>query len=98
MDALSCRGLAAEVCSLKDASDVYPLLGIIANVGLILGGGWIKTVNNTLSGAGAADAGGAPASSRCSSSAAGLSKWLKSKAHWARIQEATQNLQVVIHC
>ena len=44
------RGLAAEVCSLRDASEVYPLLGIIANVGLILGGGWIKTVNSTLAG------------------------------------------------
>lgn len=49
--ARACRGLAAEVCTLREASEVYPLLGIIANVGLVLGGGWIKTVNATLSGA-----------------------------------------------
>ena len=45
-----CRSLADDVCNIQEAKNVYPLLGIIANVGLVIGGAWIKMVNNTLCG------------------------------------------------
>ena len=44
------RGLADDVCSMQEAKDVYPALGMIANVGLILAGAWAKFVNTHLAG------------------------------------------------
>jgi hypothetical protein len=41
----SSRGLANDACSISEAETVYPLLGIIANIGLVLSGTWIKFVN-----------------------------------------------------
>jgi len=43
-------GIADDVCSMQEAKDWFPILGMIANVGLIFAGGWMKFVNATLSG------------------------------------------------
>ena len=46
------RGLADDVCSMREAKEVYPALGMIANVGLVLAGAWAKFVNTNLAGEG----------------------------------------------
>lgn len=38
-------GFADEVCTMHEAETVYPLLGILANVGLVMAGAWIKLVS-----------------------------------------------------
>ena len=38
------------MCTMKEAKEVYPSLGMLANVGLILGGAWAKYVNTHLAG------------------------------------------------
>jgi AAA family ATP:ADP antiporter len=40
--------LANEVCSVAEAKSVYPLIGIIANVALVLAGWWLKFVSREL--------------------------------------------------
>ncbi|PRW58365.1 ADP,ATP carrier 1 isoform A [Chlorella sorokiniana] len=40
--------LANEVCTVSEAKTVYPLMGIAANVALVLSGSWVKWVNATL--------------------------------------------------
>lgn len=37
--------LANEVCSVEEARAVYPLMGVAANVALVLAGGFVKVVN-----------------------------------------------------
>jgi ATP/ADP translocase len=44
----SCRSLADDVCSVEEAKEVYPKLGILANVGLIAAGGFTRYVTETL--------------------------------------------------
>ena len=44
------RSLADDVCSMQEAKDIFPSLGMIANVGLILAGAWAKFVNQHLAG------------------------------------------------
>lgn len=45
---LSSRSLADDVCSVAEAKEVYPKLGILANVGLIAAGGFTRYVNTVL--------------------------------------------------
>lgn len=40
--------LANEVCSVSDAKTIYPLMGIAANVALVVAGNYMKWVNKTL--------------------------------------------------
>lgn len=40
--------LANEVCTIAEAKTVYPLMGIAANVALVLAGSWVKWVNANL--------------------------------------------------
>ena len=40
--------LANEVCSVSDAKTIYPLMGIAANIALVVAGNYMKFVNNTL--------------------------------------------------
>ncbi|KAL4430786.1 hypothetical protein ABPG75_006042 [Micractinium tetrahymenae] len=40
--------LANEVCTVDEAKTVYPLMGIAANVALVLAGSWVKFVNSSL--------------------------------------------------
>jgi AAA family ATP:ADP antiporter len=40
--------LANEVCSVSDAKTIYPLMGIAANIALVVAGNYMKWVNNTL--------------------------------------------------
>lgn len=40
--------LANEVCTVSEAKTVYPLMGIAANVALVLAGSWVKYVNSHL--------------------------------------------------
>ncbi|KAL4419151.1 hypothetical protein ABPG77_009127 [Micractinium sp. CCAP 211/92] len=40
--------LANEVCTIDEAKTVYPLMGIAANVALVLAGSWVKFVNSNL--------------------------------------------------
>lgn len=40
--------LANEVCTVTEAKTVYPLMGIAANVALVLAGSWVKWVNSNL--------------------------------------------------
>lgn len=42
--------LANEVCTVDEAKTVYPLMGIAANVALVLSGNFVKWVNATLTG------------------------------------------------
>lgn len=37
--------LANEVCTVDEAKSVYPLVGIAANVALVLGGSFVKSVS-----------------------------------------------------
>jgi ATP/ADP translocase len=43
-----CRSLADDVCSVDEAKEVYPKLGILANVGLIAAGAFTRYVTETL--------------------------------------------------
>jgi AAA family ATP:ADP antiporter len=45
-------GLANEVCSLDEAKTVYPLMGVAANIALVLAGTFVKAVNAWAAGAG----------------------------------------------
>lgn len=38
--------LANEVCTVDEAKSVYPLVGIAANIALVLAGTFVKTVSN----------------------------------------------------
>jgi len=40
--------LANEVCTVSEAKTVYPLMGIAANVALVLSGSFVKYVNGSL--------------------------------------------------
>jgi len=40
--------LANEVCSVSDAKTIYPLMGIAANIALVVAGNYMKFINNTL--------------------------------------------------
>ncbi|GAX78096.1 hypothetical protein CEUSTIGMA_g5538.t1 [Chlamydomonas eustigma] len=50
-------GLADDVCTMKEAKGIYPALGMLANVGLIVGGAWAKYVNTHLAGGSALTSG-----------------------------------------
>src|SRR5690242_15821000 len=41
---LYCRDMANEVCTMEEATEVYPRLGIVANVGVVAAGTWAKMV------------------------------------------------------
>ncbi|KAL6763616.1 TLC ATP/ADP transporter-domain-containing protein [Haematococcus lacustris] len=41
-------GLADEVCTMGEAKHVFPLLGFVANIGLVVAGAFIKAVNAKL--------------------------------------------------
>ena len=45
--------IANDVCSIKEAKTVYPLLGISANVALVAGGAYLKAINGSFGGANA---------------------------------------------
>lgn len=45
-----CRTVADEVCNITEAHDIYPKLGLLANVGLVMSGSFIKYVTSVLSG------------------------------------------------
>ena len=49
--------LANEVCSVRDAKAIYPLMGIAANVALVCSGNFVKAVTQAARAAGRADAG-----------------------------------------
>lgn len=49
--------LANEVCSVRDAKAIYPLMGIAANVALVCSGTYVKAVTAGARSAGSADAG-----------------------------------------
>lgn len=40
--------LANEVCTVSDAKTIYPLMGIAANIALVVAGNYMKWVNKTL--------------------------------------------------
>ena len=63
-------GLANEVCSVADARAIYPLMGVAANVALVVAGNYVKMVNAAVgagSSAGAMAAANAAAASSASS-------------------------------
>lgn len=42
--------LANDVCTVADAKTIYPLMGIAANIALVVGGNYMKWVNRSLGG------------------------------------------------
>lgn len=40
--------LANNVCTIKEAKTVYPMMGIPANIAVVAGGNFIKLMNNTV--------------------------------------------------
>lgn len=40
--------LANEVCSVSDAKTIYPLMGIAANIALVVSGNYMKWINSTV--------------------------------------------------
>lgn len=40
--------LANNVCTVKEAKTIYPMMGIPANIAVVAGGNFIKCMNNTV--------------------------------------------------
>ena len=40
--------LANEVCTVSDAKTIYPLMGIAANIALVVAGNYMKWINKTV--------------------------------------------------
>jgi len=63
-------GLANEVCSVADARAIYPLMGVAANVALVVAGNYVKMVNAAV---GAGSSAAAMAAANAASAAAASS-------------------------
>lgn len=89
--------LANEVCTVSDAKTIYPLMGIAANIALVVAGNYMKWINKTVTQVSTSeeismlhvnDTGAGLATTKCS----------HCLNYWYSHSFSLSNLQMIAHC